>query len=269
MIKTRKLYNITEFNNINFEIFDFNKETYNIGDLLNMPYFFNDCETPIHYSSRIYKLYIKAAEFYKGSILNIYHNMRTDPNEPMPNVQKIRDSVDKYIENISNMQTIKTNNLMSNIDINHINTLLNICMNEKTLVIHLRSGDQGIVENNFINKINTISNMYDTVLIICGIHHSNYNDKTLPHPSIAINNLKISLSKLYNNKKIFVDISEPDIHLCIMRKAKNLLLHKGGFSILGSLLFNGDNLYLTQVFFPNYCNNLTTFNNVVKDYIVI
>lgn len=47
-----------------------------------------------------------------------------------------------------------------------------------------------------------------------------------------------------------VDYNSPDNHLWIMRNCKNLLVHKGGFSILGSLLFQGDNLYLTSFYEP-------------------
>jgi len=33
-----------------------------------------------------------------------------------------------------------------------------------------------------------------------------------------------------------------------MHRCKNLLLHKGGFSVLGSILSTGDNLYATNLF---------------------
>ena len=35
-----------------------------------------------------------------------------------------------------------------------------------------------------------------------------------------------------------------------MRKCRNLLIHKGGFSIIGALIFNGENLYITRLFDP-------------------
>jgi hypothetical protein len=33
----------------------------------------------------------------------------------------------------------------------------------------------------------------------------------------------------------------------MMRKCKNLLIHKGGYSMLGGLLFTGNNLYITSL----------------------
>ena len=35
-----------------------------------------------------------------------------------------------------------------------------------------------------------------------------------------------------------------------MRKCKNLLVHRGGFSMLGGLLFTGKNLFITKFFNP-------------------
>jgi hypothetical protein len=53
-----------------------------------------------------------------------------------------------------------------------------------------------------------------------------------------------------------------------MRNAKNLLLHIGGFSMLGALSFKGDNLYLTNLFYP-LANNNDTFFNYIKKYIIL
>jgi len=46
------------------------------------------------------------------------------------------------------------------------------------------------------------------------------------------------------------DFNHPDIHVCYMARARNLLVHMGGFSILGSLVFAGKQLYITPVFQP-------------------
>lgn len=83
---------------------------------------------------------------------------------------------------------------------------------------------------------------------MCGVHQNGYS----PPYYASIEDCKImllqSLDRIQNRCHITIDTSEPDTHLCIMRNCKNLLVHKGGFSTLGALLFNGDNLYLTNNF---------------------
>ena len=76
----------------------------------------------------------------------------------------------------------------------------------------------------------------------------NHNVKKGNIKFININDLLKMPTNSYNNPKIIFDTSEPDIHLCIMRRCKNLLVHRGGFSILGVILFNGYNLYITNEF---------------------
>jgi len=52
-----------------------------------------------------------------------------------------------------------------------------------------------------------------------------------------------------------------------MRRCKNLLLHKGGYSMLGGLLFSGENLYVTDLFNPLAKRNMEYFsyvNNYIK-----
>ena len=79
---------------------------------------------------------------------------------------------------------------------------------------------------------------------------------------------KLSLKKL-NNKciKYSINYDTPDNHLYIMRTCRNLLVHKGGFSVIGALIFNGDNLYITGFFNPlnvtdNHNNNF--FSHIKK-----
>jgi len=88
--------------------------------------------------------------------------------------------------------------------------------------------------------------------------------------------MKLSLSKLYlhleNNNfdinKFIIDTNEPDFHLSIMRTCKNLLIHKGGYSLLGGLLFNGNNLYITNIFNPLETHNEEYFT-YIKNYVLL
>ena len=235
--------------NIEFKIFDESKETYNIGDLLNMPYFWANANNNPHLNANTYNLFKKTALQYKNNILGIYNNYRIDENEPIPNVEKIRLSVDNYIENN------QTNNILNN--------LILSCNDDNTLVVHLRSGDFGIVEDFYIDSIVNLSAKYEKIIILCGIHQIKERHPTHLSVTESINNMKISLSKLYLKvPNITIDLNEPDIHLCAMRRCKNLLLHKGGFSILGGLLFNGNNLFITTLFTPLSSNNKNYFTYV-------
>jgi hypothetical protein len=238
-------------NNLEFKIFDENKESYILGDLLNMPKFFAGWNSNPHGSDVLYKLFKKTALQYKNNILGIYDSYRTDENEPFPNVEKIKLSVDTYIENN------KKNSILEQ--------LLLSCNDTNTLFVHLRSGDKGIVEDQYINTIINLTSKYNKIVILAGIHQNAERSHHFPNVTESIDNLKISLSKIYlKNSNIILDLNEPDLHLSIMRKCKNLLLHKGGFSMLGGIIFSGNNLYVTDLFYPIQHNNTEYFENITN-----
>jgi hypothetical protein len=54
---------------------------------------------------------------------------------------------------------------------------------------------------------------------------------------------------LERNENIYLHMDSPDNHLAIMRKASNLLLHKGGFSMLGYIVATG-NVFITEFLDP-------------------
>ncbi len=235
--------------NVDFTIFDESKESYIIGDLLNMPKFFADWNSNPHNNDYMYDLFIKTSLQYKDNILGIYEDLRIDKNESIPNVSKIQLSVDTYISR--NESNIIFKNLLSS------------CDNNRALFVHLRSGDKGIVEDTFINTIIDLSINYDKIIILCGIHQNSDRSHYFPNVTESIKNMKISLSNLYiKSNNIILDLNTPDIHLCIMRRCKNLLLHKGGFSLLGGLLFNGKNLFITNIFDPVKSKNKEYFTYV-------
>lgn len=64
-------------------------------------------------------------------------------------------------------------------------------------------------------------------------------------------------------ENIYIHLNTPDMHLAIMSMASNLLVHKGGFSCLGSIVCNG-NLFITKNFHHANCNNW--MNKVNKKY---
>ena len=220
---------------LNFTIFDDNTESYSIGHLLNMPTFFANWNRTPHNTTYHYDLYKQTAAAYPDNILGIYDSFRTDPDEPLPNVEKIKLSVDTYIEN--------------NVANENFNNILSSCEDDKTLYVHLRSGNKGVVEEQYINTIVGLASQYEKVVILCGVHKvtDHILDK-LPNITQAIHNTKISLNKLYSKiNNIRIDLNDPDVHLSMMRKCKNLLIHKGGYSMMGGLLFTGNHLYISSL----------------------
>lgn len=63
-------------------------------------------------------------------------------------------------------------------------------------------------------------------------------------------------------------LAEPDDHLAIMYNARNLLLHKGGFSVLGSIINHGQ-LFVTPLMTTvksNFWTHYVKRENVTRDY---
>ena len=189
-----------------------------------------------HNNDEGYGAFKDACNKFNNSIFYNYCNSRTDESELIPNVNRIRESVDLYIEN----------------NYNNLDNLLKKVKDPNTLCVHLRSGDKGIIEDSFISTIYTISHNYNKIIIFAGIH----SDTRFNNLDDSKNNLLISISKIVIDKDIEINLENADIHLCLMRHANNLLLHKGGFSILGSILFSGNNLYATSLFEPRNNNEL-------------
>jgi hypothetical protein len=147
------------------KVFDKDKTNYyNIGDLLNMPYFFAG------WDNKVKEEFKETYKQYTNSILYYYYSTRPD-DEPIPNVESIRVSVDTYINNNENNDKLQD--------------LKNIVSDTNTLVVHLRSGDKEIVEEDYIETIKKVSLNYNKILILSGIH-SNTQFTT---QTDAINNL--------------------------------------------------------------------------------
>ena len=218
-----------------FNVFDTDKLSYNIGDLLNMPYFCANWNNTPHADEYYYNHYLRTASQYRDNILGIYDTTRTDPNEPIPNVDRINSSTDIYIENNKNLD----------INLQHI---LDLAQDDTILFVHVRSGDRGTISEYFINIVNSLCEHYSKIVILCGIHKVNENiRKYYPSVEESTKILRDNLKKITNDK-IIIDTNTPDIHLCAMHTAKNLLVHRYGFSMLGALLFTGNNLYISSDF---------------------
>ena len=227
-------------------VYDSEQATYNIGDILNTPWYWTGWNWPI---KKLRPDHQNAVDHHKDSIGNIYFTSRPE-DEDIPNEERIRESTDEYIkQNGENFQH-----------------LIDIVSNEKTLTAHIRSGDSGVLPNSIIEKIREISLDYDKVFILSGVHSDKNWFNNIEEPKTTLNQ-SLDIVKIVLGEKAIFDFSNADVHLCLMRKASNLFLHKGGYSMLGGILFQGKNLYISDMLesrqHERYTKHLSKTANII------
>ena len=242
------------FDSSEIVVYDENKPTYNIGDLMLMP---------THYGPWMKEYNENKDKFITNYINNNKKYYDSFPNSIFANYIKFleeKSKIDLKSIELPNIELIqKATDQYCDENKNKINDFFNKINNEKTLFVHVRSGDKGHISDDFINTIHSLKNEYEKIILLCGVH----NETTY---SGSIDNSKKTLTddinKIIgeNNQKYIVNIDEPDVHLCYFRKCKNLLLSHGGFTCLGAILFNGDKLYATKQF--NYPDEKYKYNNI-------
>ena len=212
---------------------------YNLGDIMKAPRFWG------HEKTYSLKLFPDPVLYYPGSI-GWYFWVDTSAinwkrNKETVNSLEMRAALDKF-------------NRYRIIGENKYNIL---SQQDTTIVIHLRSGDKGSNMPNYINALKMISNKFKDFLVCSGIH---YKSET------ANENLNNSINQLLQviPNALFIPGS-PDEHIALMAESKNLLLHRGGFSILAAILSNQNtNLYYTADFEPTNYNTLTWQDMMVE-----
>jgi hypothetical protein len=204
---------------------DTRKAGYNIGDLLNMPFLGGWCNGSPHNNDNDLQRMNMIGTVYTGSILHYYIQDRP-LHETIPNIPRLIKSVEMYEE--KHKQTFLT--------------IYNEVQEKNILCVHLRSGDKE-VNPKYIQLISQMSRLYDKTILISGIHlDEHYIDN-----QTKINNFVQTINQIMDNSKnVSVFLAEPDVHLVIMKVAKNMLLHTGGFSVLGSIV-NKNNMFLTSL----------------------
>ena len=141
--------------------------------------------------------------------------------------------------------------------------IFNLVKNPNVLCVHIRSGDLNLLDKNFVNIIYEFSKKYEFVILFSGIH----SDEHFKNNDTKIENFLNDLNYvLYSNKNIYLHLDIPDVHLSLMSVASNLLLHRGGFSALGSILCTG-NLFITHRF--NHAFSKNWIDKVNKPYTII
>jgi len=206
------------------------KHGYNIGDILNMPYLSGQWEEKKWINVKIYS----KDEIYKDTIMNFYCKSRV-PDEIVPNIPRIIRSVDEFTEKYKN---------------NFID-IYNIVQNPNCMCVHIRSGDLQLLTGYFINIIINLSKKYKYIILLSGIHSDEYFKKNHEKKHNFLKDMNIILSQGSN---IYIYLNNADIHLSLMSKASNLLLHCGGYSALGSIVSTG-NLFITKQFYHAFSKN--------------
>lgn len=216
---------------------------YNIGDLLNMPAIGDIWPSNPHANLPALERMKCLGMHYQDSIVSYYCSSREDDEEPVPNINRIINSVEHF----------KAKNEKVLEDISLIVKEPNVCC------VHIRNGDLN-TEDEYINTVIKLSFLFDKIIILSGIHL----DNVFRHENGKRENfLKTMNNILQNRDNIYIYLNTADIHLSIMSMASNLLIHKGGFSCLGSIVCNG-NLFITKYFCHANCNSWK--NKVNKKY---
>jgi hypothetical protein len=201
---------------------------YNLGDLLNMPFLYGVWDQNPHGGKERLERMNIIGKGYSGSILSNYISERPE-EEAVPNIERIVNATEKYIyENAKPLEEIfkKVRDL-------------------KCLTVHVRCGDL-LVEDEYIERITEFSQKYNTVILLSGINmDEHYLDDHLKKCNFRYFMNKI----LERNEKIILHLDSPDNHLAIMRNSANLLLHKGGFSMLGYIVATGK-VFVTELLHP-------------------
>jgi len=219
---------------------------YNIGDLLNMPSLHNIWNQMPHADeSMLQKMHLIGSN-YENSILNIYCKNREHTGEIVPNIPLIQKAVDQF----------------TNEQKHTYSDMLSLIQTPTTLCVHVRNGDLD-TEEVFIKRIVDMATNYTHVILLTGVHLDEaYKNNDMKKANI-INTINSILEQRHN---IYVYLNTADVHLSLMRNATNLLLHKGGFSCLGSIVASG-NLFITDLFTHVKHSNWQT--QVNKKYIKI
>jgi hypothetical protein len=201
---------------------------YNLGDLLNMPYLYGQwTQNPHGSEERLYRMNI-IGKGYPGSILSNYISERPE-EETVPNIERIVNATEKYIyKNAKSLEEI-----------------FQKVEDPKCLTVHVRCGDL-LVEEEYIEKIAEFSQKYESVILLSGINM----DEHYLEDHLKKCNFRYFMNQiLERNENIVLHLDSPDNHLAIMRHATNLLLHKGGFSMLGYIVSTG-NVFITNLLDP-------------------
>lgn len=202
---------------------------YNLGDILNMPVFWAGW-TPFQSHD---DLSVVASQL-PHSIAGRYYNCRSwgaVTDDPLiPHRPRLLRATDDYIDAHPELDAV-----------------LQSLQDDSVLCVHVRSGDYGPAHPAFLRTIEQLSKQYAKIIVMSGVHCNGTQQVVAQN----VAHLKHTLARIRALVPHAVfDFNHPDVHVCYMARARNLLVHTGGFSILGTLVFSGKQLHITPLFQP-------------------
>jgi hypothetical protein len=198
---------------------------YNIGDLLNLPSISGFWKANPHNSvEELERLYV-VGHSYPQSIVHYYIEARP-ADEPVPNLYRVIGAVKKYIAHSPVL----------------LPELIRVVNDETVLCVHIRCGDKE-TETSFLDLVVDLAKEYRFVYIFSGLHLDERFASNTVKIARFVHTMNYVLEKTSN---VSVILAEPDVHLSMMSNAKHLLLHKGGFSAIGSLVCVEGTVYITE-----------------------
>jgi hypothetical protein len=210
---------------------------YNMGDLLNMPSFLG--LWPPHGSQAITDASRKVGKHLPNSTIGLYHSNTTAGMEKLwhkcrePNIKRLKVAIQ----------------LAQKIDAHPAPHLLTLVRSADTLVVHVRSGDTGIISEEYEKHASNLVHNFSHIVLLGQVHGDKRHDTDK-----SLKNLRHDLQRLAGSMVISKpDLSvtygsfSPDHDLYLMSEASNLLVHKGGFSGLAALVCRGTVFYTKQL----------------------
>ena len=211
---------------------------YNLGDILNMPVFWAKWTS---FKSH-HDLSVVASQLPQ-SIAGLYYNCQSNglgavADDPLiPHRPRLLCAVNDRIAAQPEIQAI-----------------LQTLQDDSVLCVHVRSGDYGPVTDDFLRTLVHLSKQFPKIIVLSGVH-CNGDQKFIEQNKAKLSQCLDKIRAII--PRAIFDFNHPDAHVCYMARARNLLVHTGGFSILGSLVFSGKNLYVTPAFQPLTKNKTT------------
>lgn len=224
----------------------FGESGYNLGDLLNMPYYWAGWPQTPHLNEIYHGVAKNTAANNPNTILGKYYFSRPE-KEKIPNLERLYNTIDNYISDNGFME-------------NKIMTLVN---SDNVLFVHVRSGDFGVIDKRYSETIKQLAKNYSTVILMSGVNRNHHpGDENSRHNFQCRKNLLDSFNMIMEGTdNICVYLAEPDHHISMMRLCKNLLVHRGGFSVIGTFICNG-NIFYTDAL---SCKDNKEWKEIVKN----
>ncbi len=211
---------------------------YNLGDMLNMPSYSRLYKWPLDNVVKKTRAY-NVSLIGKKTLLGFYFSKYEDYDNSRlildgsryPNVTHLHRAVaeygkynEKYSPPIVHLAEMKKND---------------------TLLVHIRSGDFGGIGLNFTIEIITITKKenFHHVILMSGAHNDTRWGAQMNNSATVIDFEIHHLKSLLMASKINTTVhygTNPDHDMYLMSKASNLLIHRGGYSVLGAIICSGN-----------------------------